>query len=66
MQVSASLTVWTVQFTEVNTESQAPILLLDQDNCTSPWTVQLLDGTNVQYFIEMGLYIIIHVGGIHW
>ena len=55
-----------VQFPEVNTEPQAPVLLSDQDHHASPWAVQLLDGTNVQHFLEMGLHIIIHVRGIHW
>ena len=45
-------------------EPQAPILLLAQDYCASPWTVLLLNGTDVQHFLEMGLHIIIHVGGI--
>ena len=54
-----------VQFPEFNTEPQAPVLLSDQDQHASPWTVQLPDGTNVQHFLEMVLHVIIHVGAIH-
>ena len=27
--------------------------------------VQFLDGTKVQHFLQMGLHVIIYVGGIH-
>ena len=49
-----------IQLPEVNAEPQAAVLLLDQDHCTHPWTVQFSDGTNVQHLLEMGLHIIIH------
>ena len=43
-------------------EPQATVLFLDQDYCTSPWTVKLVDGTNIQHFLDMGPHFIIHVG----
>ena len=43
-------------------EPQAAILLPDQDYCTSPWSVQLPDSTNIQHLLDMGLHIVIHVG----
>ena len=55
----------TVHFPEVNTESQAPILLPDQNHCTSPWTVQFPDGPNIQHLLEVDLHIIIYMGDIH-
>ena len=37
------------------------LLFLDQDHCTNPQTVWLLDGTNIQHFLDMGPHIIIPV-----
>ena len=38
------------------------ILLLDQDYCASPLTVQLPDSTFIQHLLDMGPHVIIHVG----
>ena len=37
-----------------------------RDYCTSPWTVQFLDGTNIQYLLDMGPHMSSYMrGGIH-
>ena len=58
----ASLMVWLFSFLRSIQNLRLPSFFLDQDYCASPWTVQLLDSTNIQHLLDMGPHIIVHVG----